>query len=385
MISLQNIIRMKQHLVIVRTGANVLNLTSYNCQELGLAKALTKKGLKVSLILAGNKKQVEKISCEGGVVCVYFLKFSALDQRFGYFWGVSDLLKSLAPSIIQVHDLGVFMTWYVTKWAHTHSVPCYLIQGTYQYSPRIGIHQIERMYASTFGKYVLNNVAGIGCKTIKASEFLKNILDCRTRLTYIGLDESKFYNRDDTDWKHKLGIENKHILLYIGILEERRNPDFLIDIIKNLGDNYALVLVGEGPLSQRIRDVVINSNLQDRVFMLGRLQQNFLPKLYEDSDLFLLASSYEIYGMVILESMYFGLPIISSLTAGAETIIESNVDGVVIPVFDVRKWCAAIKAICSNKDELEKMKFKAKSKIKEKLLWSKAAEAYLELYSCKKC
>lgn len=94
---------------------------------------------------------------------------------------------------------------------------------------------------------------------------MNNILDCRTRLTYIGLDESKFYNRDDTDWKHKLGIENKHILLYIGILEERRNPDFLIDIIKNLGDNYALVLVGEGPLSQRIRDVVINSNLQDRV------------------------------------------------------------------------------------------------------------------------
>lgn len=57
MISLQNIIRMKQHLVIVRTGANVLNLTSYNCQELGLAKALTKKGLKVSLILAGNKSK----------------------------------------------------------------------------------------------------------------------------------------------------------------------------------------------------------------------------------------------------------------------------------------------------------------------------------------
>ena len=49
----------KEHLVIIRTGASLLNLKSYNCQELGLAKSLAKKGLKVSLVLAGeNEKKI---------------------------------------------------------------------------------------------------------------------------------------------------------------------------------------------------------------------------------------------------------------------------------------------------------------------------------------
>ena len=373
-----------KHLAIVRTGANVLNLKTYNCQELGLAKALIKKGLRVTLVMAGNEAKVEEYACEGGSVFVHFLKFKCIDQRFGYFLGIDKKLDELKPDLIQVHDLGIFMTWYVTKWAKNHTIPCYLIQGTYQTSPRFGIKQIEKFFCSTFGKYTLKNVSGIGCKTIMASRFIKGIYNNRdTMLTYIGLDDNRFHNHIAKDWRKELGLENKRVMLYVGIMEERRRPHFLVDIIKTLPEEYVLVLVGKGPQWEDLKKRVESENQQKRVLLLGKLGQEVLPSLYEQSDLFLLASEYEIYGMVLLESMYFGLPVISSFTAGSETLIESGKDSIIIDEFDVNKWSNTIVELCSTEKKLSSMGLDAKRKIKERFVWDKAVDTFINLYESK--
>lgn len=371
---------MNPHLVIVRTGANVLDLKTYNCQELGLAKALTKKGLRVTLVMAGNEAKVEEYTCEGGSVFVHYLKFKCIDQRFGYFFGIDKKLEELKPNLIQVHDLGIFMTWYVTKWAKNHATPCYLIQGTYQTTPRFGIKQIEKFFCSTFGKYTLKNVSGIGCKTIMASRFIKGIYNRDTMLTYIGLDDNRFHNHIAKDWRKELGLENKRVLLYVGIMEERRRPLFLVDVLKTLPEEYVLVLVGKGPQWDDLKKRVDIENLQKRVLLLGKLGQDVLPSLYEQSDLFLLASEYEIYGMVLLESMYFGLPVISTYTAGSETLIESGKDSVIINEFDVDKWQNAILESCTDENKLNAMKQNARQKIQDEYVWDKAANSFLNLY-----
>ena len=369
-----------KHLVIVRTGASVLDLKTYNCQELGLAKALTKKGLRVSLVMAGYEKKEEVYSCTNGEVSVHYLPFKAIDQRYGYFFGIDYELSSLNPDILQVHDLGVFMTWYVTKWARAHSVPCYLIQGTYQISPRFGIRLLERLYYGIFAKSVLRNVAGIGCKTRMASRFIKRFMSCETMMTYIGLDESKFSNPVDKNWRKELCIERKKILLYIGSMESRRRPLFLIDIIKTLPNDYVLILVGKGAQFDDVQKKVLSDGLQEKVFVLGKLDQEQLPSLYNQSDLFLLSSEYEIYGMVILESMYFGLPVISSYTAGSETLISQYNDGVIINDFKIGLWKNEIMQLCENQEQLMKMKFEAKNKIQNMFLWGKAADSFIKLY-----
>lgn len=368
------------HLVIVRTGANVLDLKTYNCQELGLAKALVKKGLKVSLIMAGYENKAEKYSCDGGFVEVHFLKFNAINQRFGYFRGINRKLQELNPSHIQVHDLGIFMTWYIVRWAKKSCIPCFLIQGTYQTSPRFCVKQIETFFCSTFGKYTLKNVVGVGCKTIMASRFINSFFKRETSLTYIGLDDNKFKNPVEKNWIKELHLEGKKILLYVGIMEERRRPHFLLDVIKNLPQNYVLLLVGKGPQWDELKKRIEQENLKERVYLLGKLEQNQLPSLYEQSDLFLLASIYEIYGMVLLESMYFGLPVVSSYTAGSETIIEQWKNSVIISEFNVSIWTRTIMELCEDNERLLTMRMAAKAKIINELIWDKAVESFLKLY-----
>ena len=369
------------HIVIVRTGANALDLRTYNCQELGLAKELTNKGFRVSIVMAGYKNSIERFQTNFESVNVYYLKYVSIDQRYGYFIGYNKVLQDLRPDVLQVHDLGIYMTWKVVRWAKMNDVPCYLIQGTYCISRKPVIHQLDYLFSHTFGKDVVKNVSGIGCKTIAASEFVRSIYKRDTHLTYIGLDESKFSKFESIDWRNKLKIQDKRILLYVGLLEKRRNPEFLLNLMKRLPDDFILLIVGNGPLQADIDRKIKDERLAGKVLLLGKLPQEELPSLYLQSDLFLLPSSYEIYGMVILESMYFGLPVISSSTAGADTIIENEVDGVILNKFDVDLWKDSILSVCSNESVLESMKTASTLKIKEHFIWEKAADSFVKLYN----
>ena len=369
------------HIVIVRTGANVLDFRTYNCQELGLAKELTNKGFKVSLVMAGHDNRIDHVSTNLGIVEVYYLKYIAIDQRYGYFFDYTDLLNKLRPDILQVHDLGIFMTWKVVRWANKNAVPCYLIQGTYCISTKPIISQLDYMFSYTFGRYVVRNVTGIGCKTIAASEFVKSIFNRETNQTYIGLDDSRFSAIKNIDWRHKLNIKQKYVLLYVGTLENRRNPEFLLDLMEQLPDDFVLLLAGNGPLHASLEKRIKDDGLSGKVMLLGKMPQEDLPSLYLSADLFLLPSSYEIYGMVILESMYFGLPVISSSTAGAGTIIENNVDGVILSQFDVDLWKNTILSVCLDKSILQSMKSASSLKIKNRFVWKKAVDSFINLYN----
>lgn len=371
---------MLTHIVIVRTGSNIIDTGSYNCQEIGMAKALARRGLNVSVIMAGKQQKKTVYTVSDHFFTVYSLPVKSIDIRLGYFVGINKLLISLNPTILQIHDMGVFMSWWVSRWAKKHNVPCYLIQGVYQTTPKLIAGMVDGMITRLFGRGILRNAAGVGCKSYKASEYVKKCYNRETEIVYIGLDESRFNGFVVNDWRNKLGIEDKKVLLYVGKLEERRNPLFLLDILENLSDEYVLLLVGTGPLELQIKEKIKKDELEKRVFVLGKLNQNELPAVYVSSDLFLLASSYEIYGMVIMESMFFGVPVLSSHSGGAEVIIDNMVNGIIEEEFDAIKWSCTINDVFSNEENLQNMKTKAKEKIYKKLLWDYSIESFLDLY-----
>ena len=365
-----------EHLVIVRTSGSIMNLTTYNCQELGLAKALLSKGLRVSLVLAGENTHKEIV----GGINVFFCSFEAINQQLAWFCDINSVLTELKPTLIQVHDMGLLMTWKVVRWAKMHNVPSFLIQGNYCTTQKPFFKQFEHLYNCTLGKYVIKNVTGVGYKTLMASKYIKRYYDRPTKPTFIGLDDSKFKNPIHMDWKNKLKLNGKKVLLYVGLQEPRRNPLFLIEILKYLPDEYVLLFVGKGPSVNDVNARTKAYGLCSRVIQLGKQPQEMLPSLYGISDLFLLASNYEIYGMVILEAMYFGVPVISTLTAGSETLIDAGRDGFIIPELNACKWANTIERICKDSSVFESMKLAAIEKIKNKLMWEKSAVDFLELY-----
>lgn len=369
------------HLVIVRSGGSIINFSSYNCQELGLAKALSKKGWKVSIMLAGHTYRKEQIEVDGGEkVTVYSMAFKALNQQLTRFEGMERVLEKLCPDLIQIHEFGMWMSFVVTRWAQKHQVKTCLIQGSYRPTKKPIFKQLELLFNATFGRYVLNRVQGIGYKSPQAEKYIRRYTSKQCLPTYIGLDEECFSHSENKDWKRMQGAEDKHLLLYVGTLENRRNPFFLLDVMEHLPDDYLLLMAGDGILKDPLKKSIKERHLEQKILMLGKLRQEELPALYKASNLFLLASDYEIYGMVVLEAMYFGTPVISTLTAGAEVLITSGEDGMIIPNKKADRWSNVISSLCNDTIKLSAMSSRASQKIAEELVWDKASERFIELY-----
>lgn len=370
-----------KHIVIFRTAGSYIDYTTYNCQELGLAKALVKKGYKVSLIMGGLNDNHNIFQNDGYNVDVYYLTYKSVNQSLCIFHNWKKLLNRIKPDIIQIHELGMYMSYLVSKWAKYNGVRCVLIQGNYNTTHKPVFKQFECMFNYTFGKQILKNVDAIGCKTIAAEKYVKRYSHKATFLTPIGLDNSKFtVDVKVNNIRQKYGLLGKRVLLYIGKMEQRRNPLFLLDIMKKLPGDYVLLLIGEGPLIGFINYRIKNEHINN-VLALGKLKQDALPDFYTASDLFLLASDYEIYGMVLLESMYFGCPVLSTMTAGAEVLIQNDIDGCIIQgKLNIDKWINKICSLFSSSEKLGKMGKKATDKIRNKFVWNLACENFIHLY-----
>ena len=368
-----------KHIVIFRTSGSYIDYNTYNCQELGLAKALVEKKFKVSLVMAGPTGKHIGYEHKGEIVDIYYLTYKSLNQSLCLFDSWKDLLESLKPDVIQVHEFGMFMSYLVSKWAKKHDIRCVLIQGNYNTTLKPGLKQLECLFNAVFGKAVLRNVAAIGCKTKAAANYVKRYCCKQNYITPVGLDESKFEGCSlKSNFRRQYNLEEKKILLYIGKMEPRRNPFFLLELMKQMPNEYVLVMVGEGPLFEQVKNKVRNESIRN-VFVLGKKKQEELPAIYASSDLFLLASNYEIFGMVILESMYFGTPVISTATAGANTLIDETT-GCIVYDLDIAKWKKSIVHLCSNSIVLEAMKKQCKNVIRDKFVWNKAADNFILLY-----
>lgn len=370
-----------KHIVIFRTSGSYIDYNTYNCQELGLAKALSKKGYKVSLIMGGPKSNHIKYGNCGFNLDIYYLKYHSINQSLCIFNGWKKLLNLLKPDVIQIHEFGMYMSYLVSKWANNNNTRCVLIQGNYNTTQKPLFKQLEDIFNYTFGKAVLENVDAIGCKTDAAERYVNRYSNKKVVITPIGLDESKFNNCAlENDFRQRYGLTDKKLMLYIGKMESRRNPIFLLKLMKQLSDDYYLVLVGDGPLIERISCIIKTEQISN-IIVLGRKSQEDLPALYASADLFLLASSYEIYGMVILESMYFGCPVLSTMTAGSEVLIENNKDGIIIGGnLDVDKWINKIHELFTTPETLKDMGKNASEKIKEQLVWDKACQNFIKVY-----
>ena len=368
------------NLVILQTALSYLDNKTYNRQETGLAKALSKRGYKISLIYAGREEHVEKV-CHN--VTIYYLKCIKLNPQIGFYRHLSNILNILKPDLLQIHEIGMFMSYYALKWAQKHNVKCVLIQGPYELTRKPIFRQLEMLFDKFFGSYILKHVNGVGCKTPAAEDFLMKYYKRYYFQTPVGLDNTCF-NKEKIigKFRTKFNISNeKKILLYVGVNEKRRHVDLLINSFRKLSNDYVLVIVGDGPEKDRLKSLTKVEISEKRIIWLDKMSQEKLQDIYEDADLFLLASDYEIYGMVILEAMYYNIPVLSTVTGGARAIINEGETGYFINSFNCDDWANKIKMIFSNKELYNRIRSGLHNYVTTNLLWDVTCEKFIALYT----
>lgn len=168
----------------------------------------------------------------------------------------------------------------------------------------------------------------------------------KTELLKIGLDNSRikvftywvnqqvFKPLDVVFCKKELGLDRKFVVLFVGRLLEIKGVRVLLEVAGRLTDakDITLMFVGEGPLSNEVREA--SSNLENVVYV-GKVENKKLDQYYNAADIVVVPSIYEEgFGRVILEALSCGTPVIASNRGGVPEALDQSVGVLIEPKVD---------------------------------------------------
>jgi len=210
-----------------------------------------------------------------------------------------------------------------------------------------------------------------------------------------GVDLSRFYPIPPDEAKEFVGIPlDERMLLFVGRIEPLKGIRTLLRAICYLREkeggekNLCLAVIGgdlenhdgkeseEMSLLNQLRD---EYGLQDMVTFLGKQSQDSLPYYYSAAELVIMPSHYESFGMVALEAMACGTPVIASLVGGLIHLVEDGVTGYHVPVDDPAALSERISGLLQDKALRYRMGHDAFAFAK-KFGWENITERMIQFY-----
>ena len=368
-------------ILIVRTWPDQLNLNSYNVQEVGLASALVRAGHQCDIVLylQEGKSHIQRMP-DG--VCIYWKRGINILKN-GFFPGIRRIMREY--DVVQVHEYDQIQSWMIYTFSGARVV---LYHGPYFDEFNHGYNAKCRVFDKIFLRFSRKVQVTLPCvaKSPLARDFLidkgfRNVTSVGVGLNtaVFSLQEGKFSRISDSMCADKINI------IYVGKFEKRRNIRLLIDIYRKIlqkHKNVHIVMVGNGEQEymSSVMPELSEMIAADELSYFDKASQNELREAYLKADIMLFPTNYEIFGMVLLEAMYFGVACISSLNGGSSELIETQEDGMIMENFDCDEWVRAADYLIGNSEKRREMQEKARIKIEKNYTWDSIAGRFLKVY-----
>ncbi|TGY66069.1 glycosyltransferase family 1 protein [Dubosiella muris] len=186
-----------------------------------------------------------------------------------------------------------------TRIAHSHSNG---VLHDIKYFPRLFMQRKFTKYATDL--FACSEEAGKYLFKSQPFQILKNAIDSKQFIANADIRK---------EIRAELGISESFVLGHVGRLKPEKNHDFLLDVfseIKKRKKEAELILIGTGPLEEKIRNKISEMNLGNCVHLLGNRKD--MSRVYQAMDIFVFPSLYEGLGIVAIEAQAAGIPIICS-------------------------------------------------------------------------
>ncbi|HEX7555819.1 MAG TPA: glycosyltransferase [Leptolinea sp.] len=182
-----------------------------------------------------------------------------------------------------------------------------------------------------------------------------------------GVDLARFYPIPKDEANAVIGIPPEdRMILFVGRIEPLKGLETLLRALvclrntdtENCCPLYLVVIGGETDTSQetmnaemaRLHALRDELNLQEMVIFLGKRDQDTLPYYYSAAEVVVVPSFYESFGMVALEAMACGTPVVASQVGGLAFLVQDGITGYVVPDGDVQSLCDRLMQLARNRD-----------------------------------
>ncbi len=199
--------------------------------------------------------------------------------------------------------------------------------------------------------------------TIAPSEKIKKLLisygaENKIKVLPTGLDLENFRTIKKNNFRKKYNLNEKDkVLVYVGRLAKEKNIDFLIKVtaeLKKFDNNIKLIIIGDGPVIDSLKELAKKLNLQKEVLFTGYFKKDQVIKAYQSSDLFVFASKTDTQGMVILEALACALPVVAVKDLAFTNMVKQGVNGFLVRE-NKKEFASKALEILNNKKLYNKM------------------------------
>ena len=336
----------------------------YNSQEIGLAKAMKKLGYDCYIFypLINSNSIMEEI-IEPGIRVVNCPAYH-IGTHSGYDW---TILKQYHIDAVQVNSDTQFFAPGLIKYCDRNNIVVYSYIGTVT-SDTAGLKGVVSSFLfkrnlASYRKHM--NFA----KTEAVRRKIESLGVENAVLAHVGLDITIIPDNSVsiTELKRRYNLpSNQTILLYVGRIDQYKNPNLFIDLLYNLGEDYYGIIIGDGKMSTQIEWQIHQLNISTRVRWIKKLPNAEIHDYYCLADYFLNFNDQEIFGMSILEAMYHGCAVIAFHAPGPDEIIENEKSGFLV------NNCNEMRQIISKGQLIQKGE--AQSRILQFFSWNITAE-----------
>ncbi|MCY8701308.1 N-acetyl-alpha-D-glucosaminyl L-malate synthase BshA [Bacillus spizizenii] len=199
---------------------------------------------------------------------------------------------------------------------------------------------------------------------------------------YNFIDERVYLKKNTAAIKEKHGIlPDEKVVIHVSNFRKVKRVQDVIRVFRNIaGKTKAkLLLVGDGPEKSTACELVRKYGLEDQVLMLGN--QDRVEELYSISDLKLLLSEKESFGLVLLEAMACGVPCIGTNIGGIPEVIKNNVSGFLVDVSDVAAATDRAMSILEDEQLSKRFTEAAMEILKNEFSSQKIVSQYEQIYA----
>lgn len=286
---------------------------------------------------------------------------------------IKEEIDNFKPDVIHAGHI-----WIITSIACKYDIPVIV---TSHGTDIIGIEKGERYREKS--EYVVRRAKKIISVSKDNDELIrKNFPTAKPVMIQAGYDP-KVFNIQKYDKKeilNKYGIEynNQKIVLFAGRLSHLKGVDILLNAAKIYEkENIITVIAGNGALRKELKVLAKQLELK-KVYFIGHRSQRTLKKLYNIADVFAMPSRMEAFGLVAIEALACGTPVVCSETGGMKDYITPEV-GKLIKSEDAKDLAKSLLQVINNSNRYDREKLE--KYVKENFAQEKSINKIIELYN----
>lgn len=283
---------------------------------------------------------------------------------------IKEIIEKEKPDVINAHSPVPFISDVTARIANKLKIPFVLTYHTG--SMKKGIFYIDwiiSIYESFFLKKTFNNSSKIIATSSWVSQTILKDQTKKRKIITPAVDIRLFFPDNKKYTKNKI--------LFVANLnkaEEYKGLGYLLYAIiitrKKIKD-INLSIVGDGNYLEYYKKLCLDLNISQNVEFKGRLYGKKLVEEYQKTNAFILPSSFESFGMVLIEAMACKKPAIGSNIGGIPYVINNNINGLLVPPKNSQALAEAIIKILKNPKLAKQMGENGYKKVKANFTWDK--------------